>query len=159
MKNAFEAGLDFCKNVPKNERQVFGDYERKGAQNKDQYFLDSANKIGYFFEKDALDKDGNLLVDECISLNKVISYYYRSIHKREVFKIPTKQIQKIIIKILFICFQVGHVLHLVDPTFKSITFSDKIKDICHKLNLKKPVIVQSMCIYKNPGIGGKGKNT
>lgn len=47
----------------------------KGPQLKDQYFVESSNRISHFFEKDALDNDGNLLVDESISLNKVFIYY------------------------------------------------------------------------------------
>lgn len=35
------------------------------------YFLDSANKIHYFYESDALDDNGNLLVEKINALNKV----------------------------------------------------------------------------------------
>lgn len=40
-------------------------------QNKDQYFLDSANKISVFFETEALEEDGRLKVHPRVSLNKV----------------------------------------------------------------------------------------
>lgn len=40
-------------------------------QNKDKYFLDSANKISVFFETEALEEDGKLKVHPRVSLNKV----------------------------------------------------------------------------------------
>lgn len=52
--------------------------------------------------------------------------------------------------------KVGHALHTLDPAFKNVTFSDKVKEVCHKLQLEEPVVVQSMYIYKNPGIGSEG---
>ena len=43
-------------------------------QSKDRYFLESADKISYFFENEALDADGKLKVHPRVSLNKV-SYF------------------------------------------------------------------------------------
>lgn len=40
-------------------------------QNKDKYFLDSANKISVFFESEALDDNGKLKVHPRVCLNKV----------------------------------------------------------------------------------------
>lgn len=40
-------------------------------QLKDKYFLNSNDKISYFYEKDAIGADGKLQVDSSISLNKV----------------------------------------------------------------------------------------
>lgn len=62
-----EAGLELCKNAPENDRKIF----QMGKHTKENYFLESASKIGYFYEKDALDDNGNLLVDKSVSLNKV----------------------------------------------------------------------------------------
>lgn len=47
-------------------------------QNKDKYFLDSANKISVFFETEALEEDGKLKVHPRVSLNKV-SYLKRTV--------------------------------------------------------------------------------
>lgn len=65
-----EAGLELCKNAPENDRKVFNT-ENKSSHLKDKYFLDSSNKIHYFYENGALDQHGNLLVDKSVSLNKV----------------------------------------------------------------------------------------
>ncbi|XP_055324894.1 phytanoyl-CoA dioxygenase domain-containing protein 1 homolog [Sitodiplosis mosellana] len=65
-----EAGLELCKNAPENDRAVFNT-ENKSSHLKDKYFLNSANKIHYFYENGALDDQGNLLVNKSVSLNKV----------------------------------------------------------------------------------------
>ncbi|KXJ18610.1 phytanoyl-CoA dioxygenase domain-containing protein 1 [Exaiptasia diaphana] len=51
--------------------------------------------------------------------------------------------------------KVGHALHVLNPVFKDITFSDRIKAIARSLDLKNPVIPQSMYIFKQPSIGGE----
>ena len=50
--------------------------------------------------------------------------------------------------------KIGHALHNLVPEFKKATFSDKIKGIAKSLELKKPAVVQSMYIFKQPKIGG-----
>lgn len=85
------------------------------------YFMNSANKISYFYEKDALDENGHLLVDTSSALNKV-----------------------------------GHALHLLHPTFAACTYSNGVIAVCQALGLIKPVVPQSMYIYKNSNIGGEG---
>lgn len=51
--------------------------------------------------------------------------------------------------------KIGHALHALEPTFKNLTHSLKVQEVAQKLELKKPVIVQSMYIFKQPGIGGE----
>ena len=51
--------------------------------------------------------------------------------------------------------KIGHALHNLVPEFKKVTFSDNMKGIGKSLKLKKPAIVQSMYIFKQPKIGGK----
>lgn len=74
------AGLELCKIAPEKDRKVF--QTRKTESNishlKDDYFLESANKIHYFYEKGALNENGDLLVDQSISLNKVKTLKYLS---------------------------------------------------------------------------------
>lgn len=91
-------------------------------QNKDQYFIDSGNKVSYFFESEALEDDGKLKVHPRVALNKV-----------------------------------GHALHWLHPTFRRITFDERIKEAAFQLNFQEPAVCQSMFIYKNPGLGSEGK--
>jgi phytanoyl-CoA hydroxylase len=51
--------------------------------------------------------------------------------------------------------KIGHALAWLEPVFKKISFSDKVKDVCKQLGHKDPRIVQSMYIFKNPIIGQK----
>ncbi|XP_067398171.1 phytanoyl-CoA dioxygenase domain-containing protein 1 isoform X3 [Emydura macquarii macquarii] len=51
--------------------------------------------------------------------------------------------------------KIGHALHAHDPVFKQITHSSKMQELGRKLGLEKPVVVQSMYIFKQPGIGGE----
>ncbi|XP_050447294.1 uncharacterized protein LOC126849474 isoform X1 [Cataglyphis hispanica] len=63
-------GEEFTNKLPpESERKIFNTIELQ--QNKDKYFLDSANKISVFFESEALDEDGKLKVHPRVSLNKV----------------------------------------------------------------------------------------
>jgi len=88
----------------------------------DNYFIESADKISFFYEKAALDDRGRLLVDASLALNKV-----------------------------------GHALHRLNPTFEACTYDNKVANVCRALGLVKPVVAQSMYIYKNPGVGGEGQ--
>ncbi|KAJ8504277.1 hypothetical protein OPV22_005163 [Ensete ventricosum] len=51
--------------------------------------------------------------------------------------------------------KVGHALHEIDPVFKEFSFSDKISGMLCSLGYKRPVVIQSMYIFKQPGIGGE----
>ncbi|CAF0770477.1 unnamed protein product [Adineta steineri] len=51
--------------------------------------------------------------------------------------------------------KIGHALHTLEPQFKKVSFSDKIKSIVHELDFIKPAICQSMYIFKQPLIGAK----
>ena len=91
-------------------------------KSRDSYFLESGDKIRYFLEADAIDKDGHLVVDKDRSLNKI-----------------------------------GHALHWLEPTFKRITFGDKVQNVVKDIGFVDPAVAQSMYIFKQPGIGGEGK--
>jgi ectoine hydroxylase-related dioxygenase (phytanoyl-CoA dioxygenase family) len=86
----------------------------------DVYFLDSVDKVRYFYEEGAFNKSGELVVDRQRALNKV-----------------------------------GHALHVLNPVFKKVTFSEKVKKLVEILGFKDAVIPQSMYIFKQPGIGGE----
>nr|XP_020476708.1 phytanoyl-CoA dioxygenase domain-containing protein 1 isoform X1 [Monopterus albus] len=51
--------------------------------------------------------------------------------------------------------KVGHALHAYEPLLKKVTHSPKVQGIAKKLGLVRPVILQSMYIFKQPGIGGE----
>ncbi|XP_027849004.2 phytanoyl-CoA dioxygenase domain-containing protein 1 homolog [Aphis gossypii] len=117
-KDLKDAGEKLTENVPADVKTVFVASNTKHVG--DDYFIESADKISFFYEKAALDDDGRLLVDASLALNKV-----------------------------------GHALHRLHPTFEACTYSDKVTNVCRSLGLSKPVVPQSMYIYKNPGVGGQ----
>lgn len=51
--------------------------------------------------------------------------------------------------------KVGHALHEKDAVFKSFSTSEKTLGLLRSLGYKKPVVIQSMYIFKQPGIGGE----
>lgn len=67
------AAIDLCFSAPENDRRTFqaSNAPEKRTHLKDNYFLSSSNKIHYFYEADALDANGNLLVKTTEALNKV----------------------------------------------------------------------------------------
>ncbi|XP_026500706.2 phytanoyl-CoA dioxygenase domain-containing protein 1 [Vanessa tameamea] len=115
------AGLELTKQAPdSDDKTIFSTLENDKQQLKDKYFLESNDKISFFFEAQAVGPDGKLQVDPSVSLNKV-----------------------------------GHALHLLHPIFRCYTYSDRVKAICQELGFREPAVVQSMYIYKNPGLGGE----
>nr|XP_008123287.2 PREDICTED: phytanoyl-CoA dioxygenase domain-containing protein 1 [Anolis carolinensis] len=51
--------------------------------------------------------------------------------------------------------KIGHALHAHDPVFKEITHSEQVQNLARQIGLENPVVVQSMYIFKQPGIGGE----
>ncbi|KAE8583090.1 hypothetical protein XENTR_v10020423 [Xenopus tropicalis] len=51
--------------------------------------------------------------------------------------------------------KIGHALHAHSPVFKEVTHKAQVQETGRRLGLMKPVIVQSMYIFKQPGIGGE----
>lgn len=53
--------------------------------------------------------------------------------------------------------KVGHALAEKIPAFHRATFNDRVREVCYKLDLKAPAVVQSMYMYKNPNTGSEGE--
>ncbi|XP_038714153.1 phytanoyl-CoA dioxygenase isoform X1 [Tripterygium wilfordii] len=51
--------------------------------------------------------------------------------------------------------KVGHALHELDSVFKKFSCSEKVLSFLSSMGYKRPVIIQSMYIFKQPGIGGE----
>ncbi|XP_054160238.1 phytanoyl-CoA dioxygenase domain-containing protein 1-like [Oppia nitens] len=111
-KTLIDKGLDL-----REDQTIFttGD-----SQQTNDYFMNSGDKIRYFYESHAFNDRGELVVDKYSCLNKI-----------------------------------GHALHWMSQPFKEITFSDKVKQLVKQIGFVEPVVVQSMYIFKNPGIGGE----
>lgn len=50
--------------------------------------------------------------------------------------------------------KIGHNVHMLDPDFKAITFTDKVKNIARALKFEDPRVLQSMVIFKHPAKEG-----
>jgi phytanoyl-CoA hydroxylase len=51
--------------------------------------------------------------------------------------------------------KIGHALHDLDPVFDAFSRGPELAALAHDLGLADPLIVQSMVIFKQPGIGGE----
>lgn len=52
--------------------------------------------------------------------------------------------------------KIGHALHSLNPVFRKVSLSEKVKECAFQLGFQDPAISQSMYIFKNPGIGSEG---
>ncbi len=53
--------------------------------------------------------------------------------------------------------KIGHRLH-ADPVFANVTEDARTLDLLRSLGYRRPVFLQSMLIFKQPRIGGKGRD-
>lgn len=51
--------------------------------------------------------------------------------------------------------KIGHAMHDLDPTFERFTYTAELAEIAHDLGLVDALALQSMYIFKQPGIGGE----
>lgn len=51
--------------------------------------------------------------------------------------------------------KIGHALHDLDPVFDRVSRQSKLATLAHEIGLVDPLLLQSMYIFKNPGIGGE----
>lgn len=97
---------------------IFSTREQNRLAN--EYFLDSAGKIHFFFEEHAFTTDGRLKQSKEQSINKI-----------------------------------GHALHDLDPLFDQFSRTPQLEQLAFDLGLTRPLLLQSMYIFKQPHIGGE----
>jgi phytanoyl-CoA hydroxylase len=51
--------------------------------------------------------------------------------------------------------KIGHALHDLDPVFERVSRQPKLAQLAGALGLAQPLLLQSMYIFKNPGVGGE----
>jgi phytanoyl-CoA hydroxylase len=90
---------------------------KKDHHSKDAFFLSSANKIAFFFDKNAQTLKGA---------------------KKSHFSMLNK---------------VGHALHDICPVYRKFSHQNKFYALVAMLGIKKPLLVQSMFIFKQPRFG------
>lgn len=103
---------------PQELKSIFFSSEHKPIS--DLYFLESGDKIRFFFEAEAINKNGDLKTSKNLAINKI-----------------------------------GHALHDLDPLFSCFSRLNKISRLMSDLSVKKPLLIQSMYICKQPFIGGE----
>jgi phytanoyl-CoA hydroxylase len=107
------AGFD-----PTEVRSIFSTHEQ--TRTSDDYFMESGDKVRFFFEADAFDNAGSLRHSKERSINKI-----------------------------------GHALHDLDAVFDGFSRTPELAALVHALGVKRPLLLQSMYIFKQPLIGGE----
>jgi phytanoyl-CoA hydroxylase len=103
---------------PAGVMSIFSTHEQ--TRTSDDYFLESGDKIRFFFEENAFLPDGSLRQSKERSINKI-----------------------------------GHALHDLDPVFDRFSRTPEIKQLVSDLDIERPLLLQSMYIFKQPNIGGE----
>jgi phytanoyl-CoA hydroxylase len=103
---------------PSGVTSIFSTHEQ--SRISDDYFLESGDKIRFFFEENVFLPDGSLKKPKENSINKI-----------------------------------GHALHELDPRFREFSTTPEVQRLISDLGITKPLLLQSMYIFKQPEIGGE----
>ena len=103
---------------PAGYASIFSTHEQ--TRTSDDYFLDSGDKIRFFFEEEAFNSEGRLRQSKERSINKI-----------------------------------GHALHDLDIIFNRFSRTPELEALASDLGYARPLLIQSMYIFKQPNIGGE----
>jgi phytanoyl-CoA hydroxylase len=103
---------------PAGRGAVFSSRDR--AQLSQRALVESAGQVRCFFEEEAFDAEGRLVVDKARAINKI-----------------------------------GHALHDRDAVFNRFSRDPHLAAIATELGVARPLLMQSMLIFKQPRIGGE----
>jgi phytanoyl-CoA hydroxylase len=119
-----------CAALRERARQLVTEFDPQGVvsifstneqtRTSDDYFLESGDRVRFFFEEHAFQADGSLRQSKERSINKI-----------------------------------GHALHDLDPVFDKFSRTPEIAALVADLRFKRPLLIQSMYIFKQPNIGGE----
>ncbi|HEX7997511.1 MAG TPA: phytanoyl-CoA dioxygenase family protein [Pyrinomonadaceae bacterium] len=119
-----------CVALRERARELVAEFDPQGivsifstneqTRTSDDYFLESGDRVRFFFEEHAFQADGRLRQSKERSINKI-----------------------------------GHALHDLDPLFNKFSRTPEIAALVADLQFKRPLLIQSMYIFKQPDIGGE----
>jgi phytanoyl-CoA hydroxylase len=103
---------------PDGERSIFSTHEQ--TRTSDNYFLNSGDRVSFFFEEEAFNAEGRLRQSKEHSINKI-----------------------------------GHALHDLDAVFNRFSRTKELAALASLLGFTRPLLIQSMYVFKQPNIGGE----